>query len=86
MTDRYKAGTGQKIERLFAWVAEDEDGGEGIIGGPVPGIAGLVPMIGADLARMQSYRPTVELLAKVSGQKLTLKQFSTVTILEEIGT
>ena len=45
----------KRIERLYAWVMTEPDGGEGIPGMQHgPGVWG--PMIGADRERVESYR------------------------------
>ncbi len=45
-----KPGAGQKIERLFAWVSIEPDGGEGVLGASMrlQGRDMFVPLVGAD--------------------------------------
>jgi hypothetical protein len=86
MTDNWKTNGGQKIDRLYAWTALDPDdnGGEGIIGGPV-GPGGMqVPLIGADKARMESYRPVAEMIADALGVTVRLKVFGQGVVIDEI--
>jgi len=79
----WKARTGQKIETLYAWVASEPDGGEGLAG--FLGPEGWMPLIGADLARIESLRHVAEDVARVTGYPVALKSFSTVTVIETLG-
>lgn len=77
MTEGWKPATGQKIERLYAWVAVEPDGGEGLMGGELMGPGnGFIPMIGADTARIESLRPLAVALAKEAGVPLRLVEYS----------
>jgi hypothetical protein len=60
------------ITELFAFIATDEDGGEGVIG--IQTRVGLVPAIGADPARVESLRPFVEEVAG-TGVPIVLARF-----------
>jgi len=82
----WKAGTGQRIERLYAWVAIGPDGGEGLVSSVVPGMPGWTPLIGADRERIESYRGLAAHAAKASGYSVILKVFENPRILEEIET
>jgi hypothetical protein len=76
MTD-WKAGRGLKIERLYAWIATEPDGGEGVVGASMM-IAGremLVPLIGADGARIASYREYAERTERETGFPVRLVVF-----------
>jgi hypothetical protein len=83
MTD-WKPGTGQKIEKLYAWVAEEPDGGEGVCAMSVPGLGGMVPLIGADRARIESYRGHAHAVRVASGYPVRLKVFSEGVVIDEI--
>lgn len=83
MPQDWKANRGQKIDMLFAWVGVEADGGEGILGHSIPGL-GFVPLIGADKARIESYRSYALQIAEITKKPIRLKQFSTVTVLEQI--
>lgn len=86
MPDReWKAATGQKIEKLYAWVATEADGGEGVCGAPIPGLGGMVPLIGADRARIESFRPYAEALRRMTGFPVRLKVFGSGVVLDEIA-
>lgn len=78
----WKAGTGQKIDKLYAWVATEADGGEGIVGVMTP--IGMVPAIGADRARIESYRAQVKIVAAQMGTPVSLKLFGTGIVLDTI--
>ena len=77
----WKPNTGQKIEELYAWVAIEKDGGEGIIGAVLS--QGIVPLIGADRERIESYRQFAIHAALAADVPFKLVRFSTREILEE---
>jgi hypothetical protein len=72
----WKPRTGQAIEALYAWVCTEPDGGEGVVGASILGLGGMVPLVGADMDRMKSYRPFAELVRKASGYPVRLVRFS----------
>lgn len=78
-----KARPGQRIEKLYAWVAEEPDGGEGILGSDLPGL-GYVPLIGADRARIESYRSIAQAMGDKTGYPIRLKLFAAGTVIDEI--
>ena len=59
------------IKEIWAFCSKDE-GGEGIIG-----IHGM-PMVGADMDRIDSYRPIVEKIATKTKKRIVLKKFKLV--------
>lgn len=64
----------QKIEQMFAFVIVDDDGTEGIPAFQGPnGMA--MPMVGADLERVESLRPIAEDMAKQLNKDVTLAVF-----------
>lgn len=66
--------SGDVITELFAFVATDnEDGNEGIIGLMTPD--GMMPMIGADLARVESLKK----IADETGVPYEIRYFKLVT-------
>jgi hypothetical protein len=83
MGDDWKAGTGQRIEKLYAWIAEEPDGGEGVVGGTFPGL-GTIPLIGADKARIESYRTFAEMTQRATGYPVRLKVFSGGVVIDAI--
>jgi hypothetical protein len=71
-----------KIETMFAYVAEDEEG-EGVAAHYQEGV-GWMPLVGADMARMESLRPIAQELANAGGKPLTLITFEKRTDVETI--
>ncbi len=67
-----------KITELYAFIATDE--------GIVAMMLGdkWIPMVGADMARMDSLRPVAEKIAGIHGQKIIIAKFTTRTDIKEI--
>lgn len=65
--------TPQKIETLFAFLATDSHGGEGLFG-EFFGREWL-PFVGADMANVNTLRPRAEEIAKRTGAKITIAHF-----------
>ncbi|GAH63566.1 unnamed protein product [marine sediment metagenome] len=64
-----------RIEQMYAFVCEDsgpED--EGIIGMQTG--MGWMPLVGADMARVESLRPIAQGIGRKIGKKVTLVHFS----------
>lgn len=62
-----------KIERMYAFVAIDEHGDEGIPAfshGPM-----MLPMVGADMTRIESMRTMAQNIANTTGQSMRLVIF-----------
>jgi hypothetical protein len=75
-----------RIERVYAWVLEEEDGGEGIPAiamGPEANIVG--PLIGADRARIESFRLAAIQIHHDTGRPVRLVCFEGRHELERIG-
>lgn len=70
--------TGNRVTEMFAYIAVDDDGDEGICAFYSPAMGGMLPMVGADMARMQSLRPMAEILARVqpAGHAIYLIRFA----------
>jgi hypothetical protein len=65
-----------KIERLFAFVAEDNGpDDEGIMGFLMPDRTWM-PLVGADFARMSALQPIAEEISKRSGKPYRILEFS----------
>lgn len=80
---RRRPATGQKIEKLYAWVATGPDGGEGICSSLLP--SGLqLPLIGADRARIESLRQWAEAIHDGTGYPVQLRLFSAMTVIDEV--
>lgn len=63
-----------KITELYAFVATDPDGSEGIMA--FRSGDHWMPMIGADLARVESLRPLADRIAKATGQQYEIRYFT----------
>lgn len=84
MKTDWKPGKGLKIEKLYAWVATEPDGGEGVCAVHIPALGGMVPLVGADRERIESYRPHAEQTRKASGYPVRMVEFSTRVDGEEL--
>ena len=72
-----------KITEMFAFVAEDTGpDDEGVTGIWMAEI--FLPLIGADMARIDSLRPTAKAIAKQTGKPVKLLRFSQREELEVI--
>ena len=64
----------EKIDTVYAFIANDDDGSEGI-----PAFVAennlVVPMIAADLDRVETLRPIAEEMAEMKGIIITLAKF-----------
>lgn len=64
-----------RIEEMFAFVAEDSGpDDEGIVGMNMG--AGWMPLVGADMARVESLKPIARGIAMQTGKKIRLLHFS----------
>lgn len=73
-----------RIESMFAFVVEDTGpDDEGVIGIQTP--EGWMPLVGADMARVDSLRPIAEAFAHKLGKPVKLLRFGTREELEVIG-
>lgn len=71
------------IDEMFAFIVLDDDGTEGIPAIPGPGGVAL-PMVGADMARIESLRPFAENAARRMGKTVSLVKFTNRVHLEDI--
>ena len=63
------------IEKMFAFIAEDEEG-EGVCGYRDPVSREWAPLVGADMARVESLEPIAQIIANESGKRIRLVLFS----------
>jgi hypothetical protein len=70
------------IHELYAYVSVDEEGNEGVLAHYVPPL-GNVPLVGADMDRMMSYKPYALEIAKLTGMPVRLLKFSIREIMED---
>jgi len=80
----WKARTGQRIETIYAWVATEPDGGEGIVASNFGG-GTMYPLIGADTERIESMREEALRIAKLTGFPIKLVEFTARRELESHG-
>jgi hypothetical protein len=71
-----------KIERVYAWIATDRTGEDGICA--AQGRDGPVPMIGSDKERIESLRPFAEGLNRMQGYPVRLVEFTRMIVLEDM--
>lgn len=82
MADSWKPKIGESIDALYAWVATEPDGGEGVCGAFIPDIVGTMPLVGADMDRIKSLRPYAELMRRTTGYPVRLVRFGSREDLE----
>lgn len=73
---------GRKIGRLWAWIATEDDGGEGL-----PAVAlgdTLLPLVGADRERIESFRDDVRALQRRAGLPMRLVCFENLVEIERL--
>jgi len=64
-----------RIEEMYAFVAEDSGpDDEGIIGMSVGNV--ILPLVGADMARVESLRPIARNISVQTGKKVKLLHFT----------
>lgn len=74
-----------KIDCLYAWVCTEADGGEGIPAAHLPGLPGVpMPLIGADMVRIESLRPYALAVAVELGLPVKLCRFDRMTVVEAL--
>jgi hypothetical protein len=62
-----------KIERLYAFVAEDGPGDEGLMA--FADNQWWIPMVGADFARVESLRKVADRISKKTGKRYRVLEF-----------
>lgn len=73
--------TPHKIEKLYAWICTEADGGDGV---PAIRLGDTVyPLVGSNLERMEDLRPYA-VDARDGGLPVRLVEFSQMTVLEEL--
>lgn len=77
-----------RIEHLYAFIVLDEDGTEGVPAmldpGGSTGFPIMLPMMGADMARVESPKAIIKSDPRLRGKKITLAKFTTRENLEVI--
>ena len=72
----------QTIDALYAWVATEPDGGEGVCSMTLGNIH--YPLVGADMDRIKSFRKHAEFLREATGYPVRLVRYSMREDLEEL--
>jgi len=83
VAENWRPGQGLPIERLYAWVATEPDGGEGLCSVTTLAL-GTMPLIGADRERIESLRPHAEITRKLTGYPVRLVRFLRTDVMEEL--
>lgn len=81
-TRHFDDGSRKAITELFAWVSVHPGGEEGIVAYQMG--ATLMPLVGADRARMESFRGHAQQTALITGCPIRLTRFSQREVLEEL--
>lgn len=79
----WKHSTGQKIEKIYMWVATEPDGGEGIPSMMLDGI--WFPMLGADTDRIESMRSQAVAIRAATGRPVALVEFTGRRVVETLA-
>jgi hypothetical protein len=76
----------QTITNLYAWIATEADGGEGVPAVMVPykGEPLMKPLLGTDMERVRSLRDDAVMLKQTSGARMRLCRFALVEEIEEV--
>lgn len=77
-----RTGTLPRIEAIWAWLAIDEEGSEGVVGGFTGGH--FLPLIASDKIRLDQLRPIAESAAQTSGMRVMLAKFTAREDIETI--
>lgn len=70
------------IDAMYAWVATEPDGGEGICAARIGDM--MMPLVGADMDRMKSLREYAEAGRRLTGYPMRLIRFSRREDMEEL--
>lgn len=72
-----------RIDSMWAFTTIDADGSEGVCAF-LAADGTMMPMVGADLARVAALKPIAQQIADANGSTVTLAHFSTRTVQEVI--
>lgn len=73
---------GTIVDELFAFITTGDTGDEGVIAVELVGSNSMMPLVAADLVRIQEMVPFAEAIRKQTGHQYTLKHF---TLLGEVS-
>lgn len=74
MNNKLANGQFLRITEIYAFISKDKEGHEGIMGFNSPN--GWMPMIGADIERVDQLVPIADKIAGMSGQKYEIRYFT----------
>jgi hypothetical protein len=77
-------GTIRRIDEIWAFIAVDDDGNEGICAAPLQRGMLSVPLIAADAARLTSVMPIAQQMADMFGRDVRLVKFSTRDVIKTL--
>lgn len=75
MTNRLANGQFLRITEIYAFIAKDEQGHEGVMGFSDRN-GNMMPMIGADVDRVDSLIPMANKISEMTGQKYEIRYFT----------
>lgn len=64
-----------KIEKIYAFIHQEKNGDEGIVGFLNPATRQWMPLTGADMKRVESLMPIAQDLANTHGMEIKLIEF-----------
>ena len=64
-----------RIMAIWAFISVQDNGNEGVLAAPLLGPGSLVPLIGADEARLESLRPIAKQIAAATNKTIKLAKF-----------
>lgn len=73
----------KKIDAMYCYVVDEEDGGEGIPAVQTPDGAWM-PLVAGDLARLESLKPVAQAFANKLQKPMRLLKFTGKEVLSEI--
>ncbi len=73
-----------RIDEMFAFITTDKKGNEGVAAYYSRELGGMLPMVGADMARVESLKPKAQEVARLAGCRVRLVRFSKREELEVI--
>ena len=86
MHRHFQTPSARALDEVYAWVCTEPDGSEGFCVAHVPIEGGVMamPLVGGDLARMESLRHWAVKTRRDTGWPVRLLRFSTRTTVEEL--
>lgn len=72
-----------KITEMFAFVVTDEDGSEGIPSFTIP-FEGTMPLLGSDMARIDSLLPLAQQMSDLYKKEIRLVKFTNMELVKTL--